>query len=91
MATISLSQQRGHSVAAPVAVSAIPSVMQPLPHAPAPVCALQTAGGSSAFVSPTGSAFVPQPAPANQIPKKEVKILGIRYFERLAKSCGTED
>ncbi|EYB96292.1 hypothetical protein Y032_0151g2798 [Ancylostoma ceylanicum] len=71
LATISLSQQRGHSVAAPVAVSAIPSVMQPLPHAPAPVCALQTAGGSSAFVSPTGSAFVPQPAPASQIPKKE--------------------
>ncbi|ETN79276.1 zinc finger, C2H2 type [Necator americanus] len=71
IAAISLSQQRGHSVAAPIAVSAIPSVMQPVPHAPAPMCALQTGGGSSAFVSPTGSAFVPQPAPANQIPKKE--------------------
>ncbi|VDM75914.1 unnamed protein product, partial [Strongylus vulgaris] len=80
IASMSLSQQRGHSVAAPIAVSAIPSVMQPVPHTPAPVCALQTAGGSSAFVSPSGSAFVPQPAPSSQITKKEENPFSIEGY-----------
>ncbi|VDK46087.1 unnamed protein product [Cylicostephanus goldi] len=72
--------QRSHSVAAPIAVSAVPSVMQPVPHAPAPVCALQSAGSSSAFASPSGSAFVPQPTPASQIPKKEENPFSIEGY-----------